>query len=181
MKPLSYKPANSADDVTLREAELKDLTDLTQIYNYFVEKTAITFDLYPFSVKAREEWFHYYNKNERHRLFVAEMNDTIIGYASSSPFRPKDAFLISVETSIYLISVAQGMQIGSVLYRYLFDALEGVDVHKAYAGITIPNDQSIALHRSFGFNKVGLFKEVGRKFDRYHDVEWWEKPLNSGE
>lgn len=181
MKPSYFEPENADIGMTLREARQEDLPELTDIYNYFIENTAITFDLQPFSLKARGEWFDHYNKNGRHLLLVAELEGKLVGYTSSSPFRPKDAYLTSVETSIYLAPGIQGKKIGTALYQYLFDALLGADVHKAYAGITIPNELSIALHRSFGFEKVGLFQEVGRKFGRYHDVEWWEKTLKTGE
>ncbi|MBU2514933.1 GNAT family N-acetyltransferase [bacterium] len=180
MKPYYFNLEKSGLCVTVREAEKMDLAELTNIYNYYIKNSAITFDLHPFSIKERGEWFEHYNQNDLHRLFVAELEDKVIGYASSSPFRPKDAYLTSVETSIYLSPYIIGNRIGKVLYRYLFDALEGTDLHKAYAVITVPNDQSIELHRKFGFKKIGLFEEVGRKFDQYHDVEWWEKNLNEG-
>jgi phosphinothricin acetyltransferase len=67
--------------------------------------------------------------------------------------------------------------VGRALYDALFEALETEDVHRAYAGITLPNDASVGLHERFGFRPVGVFDEVGRKFGRYWSVGWYEKDL----
>jgi phosphinothricin acetyltransferase len=101
----------------------------------------------------------------------------VIGYASSSRFRTKAAYDTSVETSVYLAPDAVGRGVGSLLYEKLFKALEGEDAHRAYAGIALPNPASIGLHERFGFKRAGHFTEQGRKFGRYWDVAWYEKPL----
>ena len=82
-----------------------------------------------------------------------------------------------METSVYLAPGATGKGTGGTLYAELFKAIEGEDVHRAYAGIALPNPASIALHEKFGFKRVALFTEHGRKFGRYWDVAWYEKPL----
>lgn len=161
----------------IREAVENDIPALTDLYNYYIENTVITFDMEPFSIEERAKWFHHYNHNERHRLLVAERNSQLLGYASSSSFHQKKAYETSVETSVYLLPGEHGQGIGTVLYSALFDLLATADVKKAYAGITVPNNASLALHRSFKFQRAGVFKEVGRKFGVYHDVEWWEKTL----
>lgn len=182
-----------------RDADLKALVDL---YNRYILETPITFDLLPYSVKQRQEnWFCHYNDSGRHRLLVAECDLVmpevkkssgdasavadfpsgkckVVGYASSSQFAAKAAYDTSVETSIYILPEFVHAGIGSKLYSALFQALGEEDVHRAYAGITLPNDASIAIHRKFGFEQVGLFQEVGRKFDRYWDVAWFEKSLD---
>jgi len=83
----------------------------------------------------------------------------------------------SIETSVYLVPESVGRGAGSRLYEELFKALEGEAVHRAYAGIALPNPASIALHERFGFKRVAHFTEQGRKFERYWDVAWYEKPL----
>ena len=100
-----------------------------------------------------------------------------VGYSSSHPFRPKGAYATSVETSVYLDPAWQGRGLGARLYAALFDALASEDVHRAYAGITLPNPASLALHPRFGFEHAGTFRQVGRKHDRYWDVAWYEKSL----
>jgi phosphinothricin acetyltransferase len=78
---------------------------------------------------------------------------------------------------VYLDPNVFRMGIGTALYEVLFDALTDEDVHRAYAGITVPNPASFALHERFGFRQVGYYTEQGRKFDRYWDVAWFEKAL----
>ena len=102
----------------------------------------------------------------------------MIGYVTSSLFKVKAAYQTSVETSIYLTQETKSRGIGTKLYSALFDALVNEDVHRAYAGITLPNDASIAVHKKFRFQSVGVYHEVGRKFDQYWDVEWFEKTLD---
>ncbi|MEK7794524.1 MAG: N-acetyltransferase family protein, partial [Candidatus Hydrogenedentota bacterium] len=101
----------------------------------------------------------------------------VTGYAYTSQFRSKAAYDTTVEMTIYLAPEAVGRGIGSVLYATLFDALRDEDVHLAVAGITLPNEASIALHKKFGFEDVGVYHEVGRKFGKYWDVVWMEKRL----
>ncbi len=105
------------------------------------------------------------------------VDDRVLGYASSSPFRPKAAYETSVEASIYLASDATGLGIGTALYSRLFEELAGEDVRRALGGIALPNPASIALHARFGFTLVGTYTEQGRKFGRYWDVAWYEKGL----
>jgi phosphinothricin acetyltransferase len=155
-----------------------DIDRLTELYNHYILETTITFDLQPYTVEQRQDrWFSHYATSGRYRLLVAECDQQVVGYATSSQFRVKAAYDTSVETSIYLSAEAQGQGIGSQLYGALFDLLAKEDVHRAYAGITLPNKASIAIHQKFGFEQVGLFREVGRKFDRYWDVAWFEKAL----
>jgi phosphinothricin acetyltransferase len=162
----------------IRLARESDLERLTEIYNYYVMNTPITFDLHPFSVAERCEWFRHYSASGRHRLLVAETDGLVAGYVTSSRFRPKAAYEASVETTIYLAPEATGRGMGTDLYTALFAALAEEDLHRAYAGVTLPNPASTALHRKVGFRSIGVYREVGRKFGKYWDVEWFEKPLD---
>ena len=72
---------------------------------------------------------------------------------------------------------AMSRGIGTLLYRSLFSLLQHEDVHRVVAGIALPNDPSIRLHERVGFTRVGVFSQVGRKFDRYWDVAWFARPL----
>lgn len=162
----------------IRDFRSADIEALTALYNQYISETTITFDLHPYTVRERQEkWMSHYATSGRHRLLVAESDGQILGYASSSQLRVKAAYDTSVETSIYLCADAQGRGLGSQLYSALFEVLREEDVHRAYAGITLPNDPSIAIHQKFGFKQVGLFQEVGRKFGKYWDVAWFEKDL----
>jgi phosphinothricin acetyltransferase len=164
-------------DVSVRPAAEDDLEAINDIYNHYVAETHITFDDEPVPMDTRREWFTHYAATGRHRLLAAAEGKTVIGFASSSRFRPKPGYLTSVETSIYLAPDATGRGVGGKLYAELFKAIEGQDLHRAYAGIALPNPASIALHEKFGFKRIALFSEQGRKFGRYWDVAWFEKPL----
>jgi phosphinothricin acetyltransferase len=163
--------------VHVRPATAQDLEAINEIYDHYVAETHITFDVEPTSMDDRREWFSHYAETGPHRLMVAVDGDKVVGFASSGRFRPKPGYLTSVETSIYLAPELIGKSIGSRLYGELFKALEGEDLHRAYAGIALPNPASIALHEKFGFKRVAHFTEQGRKFGRYWDVAWFEKPL----
>ena len=166
--------------VEVRPATEADLEALNDIYNHYVREAHYTFDLEPTTIEERREWFAHYASNGRYRLFVALDEDRVIGYASSHRFRVKKGYDTSVETTIYVAPDAIGKGAGSRLYEELFKSIEGEDLHRAYAGITLPNPASVALHERFGFKRVAHFTEQGRKFGRYWDVAWFEKPLGAG-
>ena len=163
----------------VRPATDADLEAINDIYNHYVRESHCTFDDEPVSMEARREWFSHYRDAGPHRAFVATDGDRVIGYATSGRYRPKPGYLTSVETSIYLTGDATGTGAGTRLYEALFRSLEGEDLHRAYAGIALPNPESIGLHEKFGFKRVALYTEQGRKFGRYWDVAWFEKPLTS--
>ena len=162
---------------SIRPAERADLAALTDIYNHYVETSHATFDITPFSVDQRAEWFSHYATHGPYRLLVAEDQGAVVGYASSSPFRPKPAYQTSVETSVYLHPDAAGRGLGRAVYRELLAILdrEHEHVHRAYAGVALPNAASVALHLRCGFTPLGIYHEVGFKFGRYIDVAWFER------
>jgi phosphinothricin acetyltransferase len=166
-------------EIQVRPGVEGDLAALTDLYNHYVRETPITFDTAVFTPEERRPWLLSHPEDGPHRLMVAMETDTqeILGYATSSPFRPKPAYGTSVETSVYLAPRARGRGVGTLLYKALFEALADEDVHRAYAGIVPPNEASARLHERFGFRYVGTYREVGRKFGRYWDVAWYEKDL----
>ncbi|MHB8588989.1 MAG: GNAT family N-acetyltransferase [Candidatus Dormibacteraceae bacterium] len=166
-------------EVDVRPATAGDLSAVNEIYNQYVAETHYTFDVESMSMDARREWFTHYGAAGRYRVVVAVSGGRVIGCASSSRFRLKPAYETSIETSIYLAPEAVGRGAGSRLYEALFRLLEGEDVHRAYAGIALPNPASIALHERFGFKRAAHFTEQGRKFGRYWDVAWYEKPVDA--
>ncbi|MER7468830.1 N-acetyltransferase family protein [Streptomyces sp. NPDC097981] len=154
-----------------------DLEELTRIYNHYVIETPITFDTEPFTVDQRRPWLLSHPDSGPYRLLVAEEGGKLLGYATSSAFRPKPAYATSVETSVYVAPEHIGRGVGSLLYTALFEVLEQEDVHVALAGIAVPNVASQRLHERFGFRPVGVYEQVGRKFGRFWDVAWFQKLL----
>ncbi|MEU6774143.1 N-acetyltransferase family protein [Streptomyces sp. NPDC046759] len=165
--------------VQVRPGVEGDLDALTAIYNHYVRETAITFDTAIFTSEERRPWLLSHPEDGPHRLMVAtdSRSQEILGYATSSPYRPKPAYVTSVEVSVYVAPDAGRRGVGTLLYDALFKSLAGEDVHRAYAGIAQPNEASERLHARFGFRYVGTFREVGRKFGRHWDVAWYEKDL----
>ncbi len=161
----------------VRAAEARDMARLNDIYNHYIVNTAISFDVEPWSLEKRSEWFEHYATTGRHRLLVAEAGDLVLGYASTSPFQPRRAYETTVEMSVVCAPEAVGLGIGQLMYEHLFDAVRGEDIHLAVALITLPNAGSCGLHERFGFTRLCILQEVGRKFDQYWDVVWYEKKL----
>ena len=138
---------------------------LTDIYNHYVKNTTITFDLHPFTPEERRAWFDDHAPVGNYRLLVAvDESGACLGYASTSRWRPKAAYDTTVEARCTAPN-AVGRGIGSALYRALFEVVAGEDVHTIVAGVSLPNPASIKLHERFGFQPVGVFHRVGRKFD----------------
>ncbi|MFI5554274.1 GNAT family N-acetyltransferase [Streptomyces sp. NPDC051738] len=170
-------------EVQVRPGVESDLEALTDLYNHYVRETPITFDTAVFTPEERRPWLLSHPEDGPHRLMVAEERHStgnsqrILGYATSSAFRPKPAYETSVEVTVYLAPDAGGRGVGTLLYKALFEALAEEDLHRAYAGIAQPNEASVRLHERFGFRHVGTYREVGRKFGRYWDVAWYEKEL----
>ncbi|MEU5521311.1 N-acetyltransferase family protein [Streptomyces sp. NPDC047860] len=171
-------PSDHAE-VQVRPGGEGDLPALTDLYNHYVRETAITFDTSPFTPEERRPWLLSHPVDGPYRLMVATGAGPgrILGYATSSPFRPKPAYATSVETTVYVAPDAGRRGVGTLLYKALFEALAGEGLHRAYAGIAQPNDASTRLHERFGFRHVGTYREVGRKFGRWWDVAWYEKEL----
>jgi phosphinothricin acetyltransferase len=162
--------------ISIRPAVRADLPRLTEIYNHFIINTPVTFDIEPYTVERREPWFLQFQETGRHRLLVAEENGSVLGYAGTMRFRPKAAYETTVETTIYCDHQAVGKGIGANLYAALFETTKDEDINRFVAGYTLPNSVSAALHERFGFKSIGIFTEVGRKFGRYWDVAWNERP-----
>lgn len=174
--------SSETTEVQVRPGVEGDLEALTDLYNHYVRETPITFDTVPFTPEERRPWLLSHPEDGPYRLLVAQerregTKGPILGYATSSPFRPKAAYDTSVEVTVYCAPDAGGRGIGTLLYKALFEALAEEDIHRAYAGIAQPNEASARLHTRFGFTYVGTYHEVGRKFGAYYDVAWYEKEL----
>lgn len=165
------------DPVEIRHAAIGDLHQLNDLYNHYVLHSHATFDVRPITMAERVEWFRHYREMGRHRILVAAAGDRVLGFATTSPYRLREAYETSVETTVYVARDATGRGLGSSLYAELFRAVEGEDLHRAIGGVALPNDASVALHRRFGFTQVAHFSEQGRKFGRYWDVVYFEKRL----
>ena len=163
------------EQILITPASADDLEAISGIYDHYVRTTAISFDLEPPRTAWRREWFARFDDRGRHRLLVARVGGESIGYAASVPYRPREAYGPSVETSVYVSPTHLGRGVGSALCGALLSELEREDVHRAYAGIAMPNPASVRLHERCGYRRAGYYTEQGRKFGRYWDVAWYER------
>lgn len=165
-------------ETSVRPGRRPDLEGVVEVYNHYVRHTPATFEVTPARPEDRLQWFEEHASGGRHRLYVAvDPQDIVVGWATTSPFRPRAAYATTVESSVYLRPRSTGQGIGAQLYRALFAGIQSEDIERIVAGMTQPNPASLGLHLKFGFRHVGTFSRVGRKFDRFWDVAWYERPL----
>jgi phosphinothricin acetyltransferase len=156
-----------------------DLPRIMAILNYTIVNSHATFTSEPVTLAERRNWFGRFSPTGPHQLLVARRGGRVLGYAASQPYRDHEGFRETVEVSIALDATCRGQGVGTALYRALFECLGREPVHVALAGIVLPNEASIALHRKLGFTEVGTFHEYGIKNGRYLSAVWMERLLNS--
>ena len=164
-------------EVIIRRVEQGDLPALLAVYNYYVRETPVTFDIEPRTLAQRQVWLEGFAPTGRYQCFVAVKDGEAIGWASSHRYNDRAAYDTTVSTSIYLAPDACGLGLGRRLYGTLFEALKSEDIHRVFGGITLPNAASVGLHLAFGFEPIGVYREVGRKFGRFWDVGAYLKPF----
>jgi phosphinothricin acetyltransferase len=158
-------------------ATVEDLPAIVAINNHVAETSIANFATRPVSVAEQRPWFDRHAASGPYRLLVARSGPNVLGYAASGPYREHEAFRHTVEVSVSLHHTARRQGIGSALYSALFEHLAGEAVHVAVAGIAVPNDASVALHRKFGFTEVGTFTEYAVKNDQYVSSLWMQRIL----
>jgi phosphinothricin acetyltransferase len=169
------RPPADPSPVEIRPATEDDLPQIVEILNYTAANSIANFDARPISADERREWFGQFSHTGRYRILVAQRTGRILGYACSDRYRDHEAFRETVEVSIALDASSRGQGVGSSLYRELFDRLAHEPVHVALAGIALPNDASVALHRKFGFTEVGTFREYAIKNGQYISSIWMQR------
>lgn len=113
----------------------------------------------------------------RYPWLVAEVDGAVAGYAYASPHRERAAYRWAVESAVYIGADHRGRGVGKRLYTALFELLARQGLRTVCAGVTLPNDASVALHESCGFEPVGIYRRIGYKHGRWHDVGWWQLEL----
>jgi phosphinothricin acetyltransferase len=159
----------------IRPALSSDAAQICDIYNPYIANTHITFEEELIGVDTMAEriaailpvlpWL------------VWEERQEILGFAYAARWKERSAYRHSVESTIYLRPDTVGQGIGTRLYAALLEVLCGQALHAVIGGISLPNEASVALHEKLGFVKIAQFPEVGRKFDRWIDVGYWQKLL----
>ena len=159
----------------IRLARLTDAGAVAAIYAPSVSEGAASFELAPPTEAEMIERIHA-TLAERPWL-VYEDHGRVWGYAYAGRHQDRPAYQWSVNVSVYVHAERRGRGVGNALYRELFERLARQGYYNAYAGITLPNAASVALHESFGFVPVGVYRNVGFKLGRWWDVGWWQKRI----
>jgi L-amino acid N-acyltransferase YncA len=159
----------------IRDATADDAVACAAIYAPYVTGTAITFEVDP--PTAAEMATRIARAQDGHAWLVLEDDGRVVGYAYGGPFMTRAAYRWSTAVSVYLEPGRRRTGTGSALYRALFARLAARGYRTALAGITLPNEASLGLHRALGFEPVGTYRRVGWKSGAWHDVAWLQRPL----
>jgi phosphinothricin acetyltransferase len=160
----------------IRPATDADLDAVAAIYAREVAEGHATFDTEP---PPRSVWEAKLGSGHPGDHFlVADLDGAVVGFAYSGAYRDRGAYTHTRETTIYLAPSAAGRGLGRRLYDELLARLRAAGVRTALACLAVPNEASEALHRACGFERVGVMRQVGRKFDRWVDVAWWQRMLD---
>lgn len=154
----------------IRKARKNDAEKILDIYSFYVIHTRVSFELVPPDLQYMEE------KISQSKLpwLVYEHDKEVVGYAYAIHWKTREAYKRSVETSIYLSKDHLGKGIGKKLYAALLELLQKEGFHAIIGGVSLPNEASVRLHESLGFEKIAQFREVGFKFGQWIDVGYWE-------
>ena len=166
--------------ITVRLAVPDDLPAIVAISNWAAANTAANFAIEPETEQAwQQEW------RETHEAFpwLVAVDDTgkVWGFAKASPWKGRCAYEWTAETTVYIAPDHHGQGVGTALYRKLIGILRDQGYRTVLGGITQPNPASVRLHEAMGYRRVALLERVGWKFDRWHDVGYWELHLEDGD
>jgi phosphinothricin acetyltransferase len=164
-------------DIQIRYGMPEDLARIVEIRNHYILNSNALFETRPVTSESLKEWFGRYKTDGPHRIWVGIQKGEMAGFAYSSKYRDGEYFSGTVETSIYIDPKLKAKGLGSALYAQMFKDLKNESLHTVVVGIALPNPGSIALHKKFGFEEVGVFKEYARKGDQYISSLWMQKML----
>lgn len=161
--------------VTVRDAAPGDAQAIADIYNPYVTGSATTFHTEPVDAAERLEWL--LRHDARHPVLVAEMDGQVVGWGSLTQWASRPAWCRTVEVSTYVALEHRGEGVGRALMEALLACASGAGHHVVMAQIVAGNAPSIAMAERAGFEQVGVMREVGYKFGRYHDLVVLQKIL----
>lgn len=157
----------------VRAANASDVEAILAIYTPFCTSTHVSFEESPPSMEEMSRRV----LETPYPWLVCELEGQVAGYAYASRHRERAAYRWSVEVSAYVAEGRRGRGVGRLLYAELFALLRELGYYKAFAGIGLPNEASVALHQAMGFELIGVFRGIGFKHGRWHDVAWYQLSL----
>ena len=159
----------------IRTATEADAGRMVDIYALFVSDSAVSFEA---EAPTESEMAQRVRATlERYPWLVSVKDGAVTGYAYASEYMDREAYRWAVGSSVYVHEQHRGQGVGKALYTSLFACLRVFGYYNVYAGVTLPNAASVALHESVGFSPVGVYRHVGYKFGEWHDVGLWELAL----
>lgn len=165
----------ASSEATVRPATFADLEAINAIYNHYVLTSTATYQLTPETLEARRDWFA--RHDAAHPIIVATVADAVLGWASLSPFHPREAYARTVENSVYVHHDHHRRGLGAALLGALVQLAVSHGHQTIVAGIDSEQAPSIALHERFEFTTVGRLAAVGYKFERWLDVVYMQRML----
>jgi L-amino acid N-acyltransferase YncA len=163
-------------EITVRLATEADVPAITDIYNYEVLHGVATFDVEPKTLDDRLAWFRE-TQQPPHCVVLADQGGTVVGWGCLHQFHTRPAYRFTTEDSVYIHQDRRGEGIGKLILAELIERARQRGFHTVLAGMTEGNEASVRLHRSFGFEVIGVQRDVGYKFERWLDVTWMQKML----
>jgi phosphinothricin acetyltransferase len=159
----------------IREATSSDAAACAAIYEPYVRETAITFET---EAPDTEEFVHRIaTAQERHAWLVAEQDGEVVGYAYAGALKPRAAYALSCETTVYLREGFRRTGLGRALTEAVLARVAELGMVRAFACIALPNEASIGLHHALGFRDAGVWERAGFKHDAWWDVAWLQRDL----
>ena len=159
----------------VRYAESHDMSAIAALTNHFIAHTAIHFGTQLVSPPEMEAAWS--KSRARYPWIVAEVDGSFAGYAKAGVWRDRAAYQWTPEVGIYVELSMHKRGVGTALYRTIIDLLHRQGFHSIVAGITLPNDASIRLHESVGFERTAVIRDAGFKLGRWHNVGFWQLTL----
>jgi phosphinothricin acetyltransferase len=159
----------------IRLAQPDDLPAIVDLSNWAAANTAANFAVEPESLDMWRESFA--RTHERFPWLVAVEGAVLLGFAKATPWKGRCAYDYSAEVTVYVQPNRHGQGIGRALYSRLLGTMQAQGFHSVLGGITQPNEASVRLHESFGMKRVALLERIGWKFDKWHDVGYWQLQL----
>lgn len=156
----------------IRAAASSDAASIASIYNHYIEQTIVTFEETPVTAAVIAERIEAVSAD--YPWLVDERDGVVVGYSYAARWHERCSYRLSAETTVYVDTDRRGLGAGAALYGALIEELRRHGYHTAVGGIALPNPASVALHEKLGFRKVAHFAEIGRKFDRWIDVGYWQ-------
>lgn len=150
------------------------LPEILAIYNEVIRNTTAVYSDTEVTLEDRERWFDA-KGSQGFPVLVAADSSGVVGFGTFGEFRAWPCYRASVEHSVHVRADCRRRGVGRALVEALIDAAAAMQKHVMIAGIDAENVNSISLHESLGFEVVGHFREVGRKFGRWLDLKFMQR------